>query len=801
MVVLLWFIQGSLWLLSQQTAIVKGYVSDELNEPLVGAVIRELTSGKVSVAGNLGEFQIMVGAERPVSLEVSFVGYERDTTSVLLVSGEIREINVKLKPVPKLLGEVVVESWQDRAEKLQQINIRSIDQIPLPSGSVESVLTTMGASSRNEMSSQFSVRGGNYDENLIYVNDIEVYKPMTVKSGQQEGLSFINSALVSSVQFAAGGFDARFGDKMSSVLDIKYKRPAGYAGSISGSFLGGSAHIEGVVPKAHLTCITGIRYKSNQYLLKSMQTEGEFKPNFLDVQTYITFNPGKKLEISFLGNIARNSYQVIPRSRQTAFGTYQQTLNFTVYYEGQEKDLFSTALGALTLDFHPSEKLTLKLTGSGFKTAEDITYDILGQYRIDLLDNTIGSETAGDSILNIGIGGNLIHARNYLDANIFNMSHKGTFRQNRNILNWGLSAQFERFSDIVHEWEMMDSAGYSLPYSDHELELYHFVSARNALTASRFTGYLHNISSFRAGFSEVFLNVGIRFNYLTTNHQLVVSPRAGIQLVPHWESKIAFHASLGWYHQPPFYKEMRDPSGTLHTDTHAQESIHFVAGTTIDFQMWQRPFRFTSEIYYKKLDHVIPYTIDDVDIQYLPQYTAHGYATGIEVRLNGEFVKDAESWATLSVMQTREDRYNDAFGSYPRPFDQLVNFGLYFQDYFPNNPSYRVHLNLYFASRLPYNSTDYDNPDEYFHLSAYRRIDIGLSKSLMTDKHGNRRTSGNLLRDFRISAEVFNLFGFNNQASYQWIRTISNQEGIPNMFAVPNYLTGRLLNVRLTVEF
>jgi len=801
LILVVFLLSGSGMMFAQETAVVKGTVHDENNEPLAGAMVRDLFSGKGTVAGALGEFQVMVTANQPASLEISFIGYERDTVRVMLTPDEIREIKIKLNPVPELLEEVVVESWYDRAEALQKINLKSIDHIPLPSGSVESILTTLGASSRNEMSSQYSVRGGNYDENLIYVNDIEIYKPLTVKSGQQEGLSFINSALVSSVQFAAGGFDARFGDKMTSVLDIKYKRPSDYAGSASGSLLGGSAHVEGVVPKAHLTHITGIRYKSNQYLLKSMQTEGEFRPSFLDIQTYITFNPSKKFEISFLGNVAGNSYLVIPESRQTAFGTYQQTLNFTVYYEGQEKDLFTTILGALTLDFHPTEKLSLKLTGSGFKTAEDITYDILGQYRIDLLDNTIGSETAGDSILNIGIGGNLIHARNYLDADILTISHKGSFRQNRNSFNWGISAQAERFSDIIGEWEMMDSAGYSLPYSNRELELYHSTVAKNVLTSSRFTGYLHDLSSFSAGLAEVYLNIGIRFNYLNTNHQLVISPRAGIQLVPYWDKTIAFHASVGWYHQPPFYKEMRDPDGVLHTDIRAQESIHFVVGSTIDFRMWERPFRFTSEIYYKKLDHLIPYIVDDVDIQYLPQYSAYGYAAGIEFKLNGEFVKDAESWASLSFMQTRENRYNDAFGSYPRPFDQLVNFGLYFQDYFPNNPSYRLHLNLYYASRLPYNSTEYDNPEEYFHLSAYRRIDIGLSKSLLTDKHGNRRVSGRLLKDFWLSAEMFNLFGFDNQASYQWIRTVSNQEGLPNMFAVPNYLTGRLLNVRLTMKF
>jgi hypothetical protein len=799
--ILLWIIAGASLLYAQQPGIVKGFITDENSDPLSGAIVIDLSMGKGIIAGSDGGFKLSVAPDKQISLEISFIGYLKDTLHVVLDPGETIEVTLQLKPSPELLGEVVVKSWYDRAEALQQINLKSVSHIPLPSGSIESILTTMGASSRNEMSSQYSVRGGNYDENLIYVNDIEIYRPMLVKVGQQEGLSFINSDMVSSVQFAAGGFDARYGDKMSSVLDISYKRPTSFAGSASAGLLGGSAYIEGSAGNSKFTHITGIRYKANQYLLRTMQTKGDYKPSFFDLQTFLTYDAGRNFEISFLGNMARNSYLVIPQSRQTSFGTYQQTMSFTVYYEGREKDRFGTLLGALTFDYHPSEKLSLKLAVSGFNTSEAITYDILGQYRIDLLDNTPGSETAGDSILNLGYGGNLIHARNYLNANILNIPHKGSYHWNHNNFNWGITSQMERFADKIREWEMIDSAGYSIPYSDREIILFNSTIARNRLTAYRFTGYLNDISSFSAGSSEILLNAGIRFNYLGTNQQLVISPRVGIYLIPSWENKVSFHASVGWYHQPPFYKEMSDPEGELNTHIKAQQSVHFVVGTVWDFIMYERPFRFTTEAYYKKLDHLIPYIIDDVDIQYLPQYTAHGYATGIEFKINGEFVKDAESWATLSFLQTREDRYNDAYGKYPRPTDQLVNFGLFFQDYFPNNPSYRVHLNVYYGSRLPYNSTDYDKPEEYYHLKAYRRIDIGLSKSVITDRYGNRRSFKNLIKDLWFSAEVFNLFGFNNQASYQWVRTISNQEGLPNMFAVPNYLTGRLLNLKLTIKF
>lgn len=787
-------------LIAQQPATIKGTITGENGEALPGATIIELSTGKGIQADANGYFQLPFPAAGKKILEISYIGYLKDTIDIVLAPGETTTIRCNLKPSPEAIKEVVVESWFDRAEALQQINLKAADRIPLPSGNIESILSSLGASTRNEMSSQYSVRGGNFDENLIYVNDVEIYRPMLVKAGQQEGLSFINSALISSIQFAAGGFDARYGDKMSSVLDIRYKRPTEFGGSASASLLGGSAHIEGNAMKGKFTYITGIRYKSNQYLLKTMQTKGEYNPNFFDLQTFLTYDAGTNLEISFLGNLARNSYELIPQSRKTSFGTYQQTFDFRVYYEGQERDRFSTMLGALAVNYRPTEKLTLKFISSGFNTYEAVTYDILGQYNIDLLDNTAGSETSKDSILNIGYGGNMTHARNYLDANIFSLSHKGTYRWKNNHLNWGIGGQQEDFTDRIREWEMIDSAGFSIPYSDNEIRMQRFTKAENHMVAWRYSGYLQHTSNFTAGSANIMLNAGVRFNYLTTNKQLVVSPRFGIHFIPAWEKKFSFHAALGWYHQPPFYKEMSDPEGKLYKAVKAQRSIHFVLGSALDFRMWERPFRLSAEAYYKKLDHLIPYVIDDVDIQYLPQYSASGYATGIEFKINGEFVADAESWATLSFLQTRENRSGDAYGQYPRATDQLVNFGLFFQDYFPSNPSLRVHLNLFYGSRLPYNSTEYDNPEDYYYLRAYRRIDIGLSKSLFTDRLGNIHTH-KYLNDLWFSLEIFNLFGFNNQASYQWIRTVSNQSGFPNMFAVPNYLTGRLLNLRMTVKF
>lgn len=780
--------------------VVRGKISDEQGNVLTGAYVRDISTQKYTASDQTGSFELQLPADQLTSIEISYIGTIKDTLHLQLKPGEIRRVAVTLYSQPGTIDEVVVESVTDRAEALQQLNIRTIGHIPLPSGSIESLLSTMGASNRNEMSSQYSVRGGNFDENLIYVNGIEIYRPLLVKSGQQEGLSFINPSMVSSVQFAAGGFDARYGDKMSSVLDIRYKRPTHYAGSLSGSLLGTAAHLEGSSFHNRLTHITGIRYKTNQYLLKNMQTSGDFDPHFLDIQTYITYDLPGSFEISFLGNLARNTYRVIPQSRQTEFGTYQQPMRFTVYYEGQEEDRFSTLLGALSLDFKPSEKLSLRLTFSGFDASESVTYDILGMYRIDLLDNTPGSTTAGDSILNLGYGSSLKHARNYLYADIVNLGHKGSYQWNGHHMSWGIQAQSEKFNDKIREWEMIDSAGYSIPYVDDQLILQNVVISKNRIKAYRFAGYVQDIKQIYSGTTEILLNAGARFSYLNTNGQFTFSPRFGVNIIPDWQRKFSFRASLGWYHQPPFYKEMRNQEGQLFPNTKAQQAVHFLLGTNYDFILWERPFRFSAEAFYKKLDHLVPYVVDDVEIQYLPQYTAKGFATGIEFKINGEFVKNAESWASLSLLQTREDRIGDGYGSYPRPTNQLINFGLYFQDYFPDNPSIRVHLHTFYGSRLPYNSTEYDNPRRYFHLQSYRRIDIGLSKSLLTDRNGNKRNS-NIFNDIWFSIEVFNLFGFNNQASYQWIRTVNNQEGNPNMFAVPNYLTGRLLNFKLALEF
>ncbi|MBN2212898.1 MAG: TonB-dependent receptor [Bacteroidales bacterium] len=790
---------------AQEYGTVRGRLTDENELPVLGATVtvKELVTGTISDKDGL--FVIDLPVNQTYTIEISYIGYQKLLIPVKLAQGEVFYLKRQLSPSTEKIDEVYIERKYEKAGTLERINIRSIELLPSAMGGVESMLGSFGASIRSEFSSQYSVRGGNFDENLVYINDIEIYRPLLVRAGQQEGLSIINSGLVSSLQFSAGGFDAQYGDKMSSVLDIKYKRPSGFGGSFNGSLLGASAHLEGASANKRFTAIGGVRYKTNQYLLQKLQTRGDYKPSFFDVQTFLTYDVTKQLELSLLGNISQNLYRVIPETRETEFGTYQQTLSFTVYYDGQESDRFDTYLGALSLDFRPTEEMSFKLIGTAYNTIEEVTYDIQGQYLINMLDNVAGSESFGDSVLNIGVGTYLEHARNYLLAKVYSLEHKGSIYSTGNNLRWGIKYQYEIIDDKIREWEMLDSAGYSIPYSDSELFLNSTTISKNLQFNNRITGYFQNTFILQGNSAEYFLTAGLRAHYWSLGNQVVLSPRIVLTMTPYWQQRISFHAATGYYYQPPFYKELRDPDGNLHKDMKAQKSIHYLLGGRYDFALWERPFVFSAEMFYKHLWNLIPYKVDDVDIQYLPQYIARGYVAGIEFKINGEFVKDAESWASLSVMQTKEDVYKDYYllpdrtvvwpGYYRRPTDQVINFGLFFQDYFPNNPDYKVHLNLSYASRIPYGTPDYDRPDLNVSMKPYRRVDIGLSKSLNNLKFINQYAN------VWLSFEIFNLFGLKNQASYQWVKTVKNNLNRNNTFAIPNYLTGRIFNIKIVGKF
>jgi len=803
-------------LFGQETGLLTGSVVDSIGAPVEFANVALQGTQAGTMTNPDGSYELEVPAGRSYTVVISCVGYLTKQFAVRLEAGGSRNQVISLQRDVRAIKEVSVSARQDRASTFHRIDVEDLNYMPTTTGKVEAIIKSQaGVSSSNELSSQYSVRGGNFDENLVYVNDIEIYRPFLVRSGQQEGLSFVNSDLVSSVKFSAGGYDARYGDKMSSALDITYKRPRQFAGSTSISLLGASAHVEGASRSQRFTYLAGYRYKTTSYLLNTLETTGDYKPQFSDLQTLLSYQLSRKLEISFLGNYSSNKYQFIPSTRDTEFGTKDLPLNLRVYYEGQELDRFDTYLGSLSLNYRPEKGLSLKFTASAFRTSERETFDILGQYLINELDNTIDSETYGDSILNVGVGTLLTHARNYLDAIVISATHLGSYQKDNSNLQWGLSFQYQDFLDQINEWEVVDSTGYVIPYDEDELTLTSSKAAQNSIAYNQYSAFIQNTREFNETGADHFLTMGLRGTLWNFNRTAMISPRITISTQPRWKQDMMFHISGGYYYQPPFYKEMRMPDGTINEEIEPQRSIHLLVGGDYIFSMWDRPFKLTGEAYYKWLSNLIPYKIDNVRLSYAGENISSGYARGIDFKLNGEFVHGAESWMTLSILQTREDVEGDyayiwdgnhyvlrEAGEFPRPTDQLFTFGLYFQDYFPNNPGYKVHLNAFFGTGLPLSSPNKDQYYTQLRMRPYRRVDIGFSKVIKreTDILGEK----NPLRFFEsiwISAEIFNLLGINNEASYLWIQTISDQQGIPGQFGVPNYLTGRRFNLKISVSF
>ena len=797
----------------QQNYILNGTIHDTTGGPVAYANIYSENKDIGTVADSTGMFRLVLENNKNYTLVISAIGYINKKINISTISGKGKTISLVLKSSSKELKEVEVYGSRKKPPGFIQIDLKDFHVLPNTSGNIESILKTMpGVSSSNELSSQYSVRGGNFDENLVYVNDIEVYRPFLVRSGKQEGLSFVNPDLVSSIQFSAGGFDASYGDKMASVLDIRYRKPTEFSGSFTFGLLGGSVHIEDRLANKKLTYITGLRYKSNQYLLNTFDTKGDYKPSFTDLQTYINYELSEKWNIGFLGNFALNSFQFIPENRRTSFGTVKDAVQLFLVYNGREVDRFNTINGAVSANWQPNEKIEIKNIISAFNTREQETFDIEGFYSLNALDREIGSENLGDSIMNIGVGHFIDHARNNLDATVLSISQKGKYKTGTNILEWGLKIKHEVINDEIREWKLVDSAGFSLPNSDEEVNLAESRYANNRLSSNRYTSYLQHKGLYSIGTTAIQVIGGLRFHYWDLNSQFLLSPRVIIHMEPAWIKNWRFHLSTGVYYQPPFYKELRTPEGSVNRDIEAQRSVHWVAGSEFNFIAWERPFRFTTEVYYKKLDQLVPYFIDNVRIDYVGRNIAHGYVTGIELKINGEFVDDAESWASLSIMQAREDIENDSYindngetiypGSFPRPTDQLLNFSLFFQDYFPGNPTYRVHLIMHYGTGLPTKPATAERFDQYFRMPSYRRVDIGFSKTFSAmDNSGLMNGVFRHMETIRIGAEIFNLLDINNTVSYIWIRTVNNLDNVSNRFAVPNYLTSRRLNFRVSVSF
>lgn len=821
-------------LLAQQATVTGKIITDD-SKPLerVNIFINNKTfAGSTS---NTGIYLVNIPAGEPVSITYTFLGFDTIYKEVNLSPGEVHELNIQMQFSAHEYAEVEVKDKRLDRPTLISLDPRATDFLASPNGGVERTLLfqAIGVSSNNELSSQYNVRGGNFDENLVYVNDVAVYRPFLVRSGQQEGLSFINPFMVQSIDFSSGGFQAKYGDKMSSVMDVTYKAPRKQiSGAVEGSLLGTSVFLSNASKNYRFTQMHGFRYRTNQYILNGLETSGTYKPAFTDYQGYITYDVTDEFELSFLGTYSKNKYQFIPENRQTDFGTVNEALRLTIYFDGQEINEFENYMGALTGTYTPSDKLSLKFITSAWRSLESETYDVEGAYRLDELENDLSSEDFGDVAANRGVGGFLNHARNYLDAVVTTVEHKGSYYGDKYQIDWGLKGQYESVIDEYNEWEMIDSAGYSVPQTpSDEIELYELISADNEVESTRLMGYTQISREWKLDSNILNVNVGGRLNYWDFNEQIVGGPRINASYVPNWKNDYVFRAAWGYYHQPPFYREMRNLYGEINKNIKAQTSIHYVLGMDRIFKLWDRPFKLTAEAYYKDLKNLIPYEIDNVRIRYYATNNSEGYATGIDLKLNGEFVKGIESWVSLSVMKTEENLVDDYYykkynadgdliipgytydqvavdsvkvepGNIPRPTDQRFKIALFFQDYFPGNKTIRMNLSLIYATGLPFGPPSYDRYQDTLRIPSYRRVDLGLSKQLLRDKDDDKRKGWGLKKPFSyleniwLSVEVFNLFQVNNTISYLWVKDVNDRT-----YAVPNYLTSRQVNVKLQVRF
>lgn len=781
-----------------------------------------------------GNFLLRVEADKPITLVFHEVSHASYTYTLIARNGETVLVNPSLKLKDgSILGQVEVVDFRKRSEEVVVLDPRVLNQIPSPTGNVEDIIKTqMGVSSNNELSSGYSVRGGNFDENLVYVNDIEVYRPFLVRSGQQEGLSFANPNMVSNINFSAGGFEAKYGDKLSSVLDITYRKAMKFAGNASASFLGGNLQLEGISNNRLVSWNIGARYRTNSYLLRSLDTrlntEGGYRPSATDVQAFLTFDVNSKFKLEFLGNIAGNKYLVKPVNRQTDFGTVREALRFTVYFDGQELMQYNTYMGGLAATYKPSAKTKLKLITSAYRSNEQEIYTVQGQYFVDQLEADLGKPNFGQVAYNRGVGTFLNNGRNYLQATVLNLEHKGTHTlNNNNEFTWGLREQYEQINDKLNEWRMVDSSGYLSPYNPNEINLLDVYKTKITLESFRSQAYVqYNFTRLLQDSSNFKLTAGVRANHWTLNNQTVFSPRITLAYKPNWKRDWLFKLSGGYYYQPPFYRELRDIDGSINTNVKAQKSVHVVLTSDYIFHMWHRPFKLMMSAYYKHLSDLNPYEIDNVRIRYFANNRAVGYATGADIRINGEFVKGVESWATVGVLRSYEKSPDNIHylyynkdgqeiirgytfdqvkvdsqrvdpGYIPRPTNQLITFGLFFQDHFAKYPDIKFNLNIQFGSGLPFGPPTHKRWQQVGKMPPYRRADAGLAYNVLKEnREMKRKNYFNHLKELWIYLEVFNLLQIQNTVSYTWIQDVTG-----NRYAVPNYLTNRQINLRIQIRF
>jgi len=812
---LLFTILYSSALLSQK-ATVRGVILDVFDEPIPSV---NITFGNTGAISDLdGYYLIEITANENVQITYSHIGHKNVQATLNLSNNEDYELNPVMKTDIEQIATVVISGRENkRVEGITTLSPEAIRRMPSAISGVTSLLTSLpGINSNNELSTQYAVRGGNYDENLVYVNEIEVYRPFLIRSGQQEGLSFVNDDLTSSVDFSAGGFQAKFGDKLSSVLDITYRKPTEVQATLDASLLGVSVSAGNISDDGKFTGIVGLRYRDNSLFVNAKETQTNFKPTFLDAQTYLSYKFNNKLEIGFLGNVAINKYSYKPLTRQTNFGTLADPVALLVFYEGQEEDKYDTYFGALKATFVASQNYTAKFIGSIYQTQEQEYFDILAQYRLGEVDTSIGSENLGDVTFSEGIGSQLTHARNNLDALIVNLEHKGNATIGENEIEYGVKFTHEDIRDRVQEYEIIDSAGFSIrpplidfanlqPYEPFTSEIvpYTNIRAKNDVQINRLSGYGQWSRRTTIGSSDLWLNAGIRAHNWTVSGQdiqsttqTVFSPRGQLSLKPNWDRDMLFRLSGGVYHQPPFYRELRDSTGTVRPGVKAQKSIHIVLGNDYSFNLWDRPFTLNSEVYYKKLTNVNPYTLDNVRIRYRASNNAVAYAYGLDLRLAGEFVPGTESWISLGYLKTEENI--DDKGYIFRPTDQRLKIGMLFQDYVKVVPNLKGYLNLQYNTGLPGGSPSYADPYDFQErLPDYKRVDLGVSYVLIDATRPKEEGVFKYFKELTLGAEIFNIFDVQNSISNTFVRDVYTKV----QYSIPNYLSPRVFNVRLTAKF
>ena len=758
---------------------LKGKVIDEEGNALELVTISCAAQGKVTMSNLKGEFSISLNTADSVEVKFTMVGYGVRKRVFRRPKGKMT-VQIVMHPAATL-NEITVTQRRRQTSQMEQLNTKDLKGNPSTTGNAveELIQQQAGVSSHNELSSQYNVRGGSFDENSVYINQVEVYRPLLISSGQQEGLSVINPDMVEKVGFSTGGFDAKYGDKMSSVLDISYRRVKGFEANATASLLGASGFLG--YGNSKFSMSHGLRYKTNKYLLGSLETTGEYNPKFIDYQTYINYKPNKRWSIDFIGNISDNHYNFKPESRETSFGTMADIKQFKVYFDGEEKDRFTTLFGALGVTRNIKDSTSIKFITSAFHTKESETYDIAGQY---WLDDTQTQES-------LGIGTYMEHARNYLTADVVSFKLIGHHQTRRHNIEAGISLKLEKIKEQAREYEMRDSSGYSIPHSADRLDMIYTLSAKNNISSNRIEAYIQDTYRWNKGNSYYTLNYGVRLANWSFNKETTVSPRASLAIVPAFNNDITFRIATGLYYQAPFYKEMRDTTtvngmttAILNDHIKSQQSIHFIAAADYRFKMLNRPFKFTAEAYYKAMSNLIPYNVQNMKITYYGENVSKGYAAGIDLKLYGEFVPGTDSWLTLSLMSTRQ-KYNDEW--VPMPTDQRWAVNLHFTDYFPGTERWKMTLRLAFADGLPFGAPHRGLEQQQFRAPAYKRADIGMSYCALKNTKG--------IKGLWLGLDCLNLFGISNVNSYYWVTDVTNIQ-----WGVPNFLTGRQINAKISVD-